>query len=685
MKRAIGLVVVLFFWGFSLQAQRIYWASKVIQVSSETASDDPAYRAVQVLGKPNTGPYAGPNKAAWQPAQPDSGEEFVKVAFDTLTRIRQVIVVENFGAGCVHQVWASDEKGAEKLIFSNTEAVPASEGKIWSIKLPALTPYRVSAIRVVLNTARRPGMNQIDAIGISLGAETYQPVIKLATSRFPQKLVKENLGPAINSAAKELNPIIAPDGKTLFFTRWNHPDNMGEPKADYPEAPEMKPQDIWFAQNLNGVWQPAQNIGAPLNNKDHNALCSISADSRTALLLNQYMPNGEMQFGISSSHKGQTGWSFPKPVIIENLNLIPNKKGFFTTEYSLSPDKRTLLMAIQRSDSRGSRDLYISFLQKNGQWSTPRNLGPDINTAEEEGSPFLAADGKTIYFSSRGWPGYGEQDIFVSRRLDDSWQRWSEPENLGPDINTPGWDGYFTVPASGDYAYLCSDQNSLGFEDIFRIRINEAIKPEPVVIVSGTVLHAYTLKPITADVIAQVLEGKKDSIQTEFNPETGEYKLILPLKKLYGLNSSKEGFYAQSEELDLRNEKRYREVRKNLLLVPMEKGTRIVMNTVYFEQSQPEVDSASFAELRRLVQVMKENPNMQILMEGHTDNQGDFNANLVLSQQRVEHIKSFLVFKGIAADRVLCKGYGSSRPITNNYSEENRRRNRRVEFTILRK
>lgn len=685
MKRAIGLIILLILGSeIGAMAQRIHWASKVLQVSSETKTEDLSYRAIQALGTPNTGPSMGDSKAAWQPAQPDSGEEFLKVAFDTLMPVRQITIVENYGAGCVHQVWLSDEKGDEKLVFSSPAVIPASQGKVWSIDLKTPTAYRVSALTVVMNTTRRPGYSQIDAIGIAPDTTTFIPTIHLSKKYNAQKFVKENLGEVINSKVNELTPIISADGKTLYFTRWDHPENKGEAIKEGDDDIKRKPQDIWVSQQLNGVWQKAQNVGAPLNNKDHNSLFSISADSRTAYLMNEYDETGGMHLGISYSRKTPTGWSFPSPMKIDNFDIL-RQDGRYTTEFTLSADERILLMSVYRADSRGGRDLYVSFLKGPRRWSTPKNLGPDINTVEEEGSPFLAADGKTLYFSSKGRPGYGDYDIFISRRLDDTWQHWSEPENLGPVINTPSDDVFFSVPASGEFAYLSSSENSFGKEDIFRVRLNEANKPEPVVIVSGNVLHSVTKKPVNAKVFAQVLQGEKDSIQTEFNPATGEYKFILPTKKLYGLNAAKEGFYPVAEELDLRNEKRYREIRKNLFLTPIEEGAKITMNTVYFEQSQPEVDSSSFAELRRLIQVMKEHPTMKILMEGHTDNQGDFNANIVLSQQRVEHVKSYLVFKGIAADRITCKGYGSSRPIASNYSEENRRKNRRVEFTILAK
>ncbi|MFT4031846.1 MAG: OmpA family protein [Siphonobacter sp.] len=672
MKKAIWLC---FCWliGFAGFAQQIHWANKVIRVTSESGRG--VYSAQQALGKPNH--FSGPTPCAWQPGTPDGGEEFIQVAFDTLMPIRQIVVVENLGAGSIQQITGFDEKGAEYLFVTNN-TLPGTEGKVWSFVLNEPIKFRLTSLKILLNTSRVKGFNQIDAIGISSEAKAYQPTITLVP-QSPQPIVKENMGAGINSIAKELNPIISPDGKTLFFTRWGHPENMGEA---VPESDKLlKRQDIWYSELVNGKWQKALNIGAPLNNNSHNSICSISADGKTVLLLNQYNPDGSMSFGISTSEKTSTGWTNPKPVIIDNLNLIQDLSGSFT-EYALSEDKRTLVMALRRMDSYGDRDLYVSFLQSNGHWSTPKNLGKTVNTADEEGSPYLAPDGKTLYFSTEGWPGYGNKDIFMTRRLDVTWQHWSEPQNLGQPINTAGWDGYFTIPASGDYAYLCSDQNSLGEEDIFRVKTNEAFRPEPVVLLSGLVLNANTQKPVAADVFSVSLTGTRDSLSTDYNPQTGEYKFILPLKNLYAITAQLKGYLPVHEEIDLKTEKRYREIRKNLLLVPIEVGSRIVLNTVYFRQSRAEIDSSSEGELNRLVTIMKENPAMEIKLEGHTDNQGDFDANIKLSTDRVKNVKAYLVEHGIDTTRIQYQGFGSTRPIASNYSEENRRKNRRVEFTV---
>jgi outer membrane protein OmpA-like peptidoglycan-associated protein len=666
----------------------VRWASRVLRVSSETVRPDqsPEFRAAQVLGAPNHTATQGPTTCAWQPALPDAGEEFIQVAFDAPVPVRQLLVAESAGAGSIQRVFFYDPDGTEYRIADTTYAAPGV-GNLFRCVLPSATPYPVASVKIVLNTVRRPGFSQIDAIGVSDSPAQVSVGIRVSPKApKPEQVVKENLGKEVNSRARELNPVISPDGKTLYFTRWGHPDNLGEAIREEGISEKLKRQDVWYATQQNGQWQPSVNIGSPVNNDDHNALCAISTDGRTALLLNRYYPDGRMAAGISTSHREASGWTFPTPVEIKNFGLTTGRGD--TYEYALSGDKKVLVIATRPARGLGGKDLHVSFAQADGSWSEPRNLGPGVNSAEHENTPFLAADNRTLYFSTKGRPGYGDDDIFVSRRLDDSWTQWTEPENLGPGINTPAWDGYLSIPASGEWAYLCSEDNSMGKEDIFRLKLFDAIKPDPVAIVSGTVLNFATKKPVSADVLTEVLAGSdtlhREAPKADFNPETGEYKLVLPLGRSYGLAPAKRGFVAVSEQLDLTTERRYREIRKNLYLIPLEAGRTITLNNVFFAQSQFELLPASFPELDRVVELMRQNPTLEILVEGHTDNQGDFNLNLQLSGERVKAVKSYLESKGIEGRRVQTKGWGATRPVASNLTEETRKRNRRVEIMVVR-
>lgn len=665
------LLFLLFFLISSLSfAQKTFWASKVVAFSSEysDALTTKENRAVQVLGRPNKLPQIGMSACAWQPlTQNNPQEEFIIVSFDTLMPIQQVAVAENYGQGCVVRVEAFDEFDNLKLLWANKSAPTGEVGKMLNIVLQKPTPFKVRSIKVVLNTNRIKGWSQIDAIGISQAITPIKATINLAKN-LPTELVKENLGKSVNSEYREIAPVISPDGKTLYYTRWKHPDNLGKDKN----------QDIWYSE-LQGdkKWGAAVLFPAPINNNEHNAICAISPDGKTILLNNVYLPDGTMAKGVSMSTKSSKGWDFPKALNIKNFK---NKSDY--AEYSFSPNGRVLILTGQFKETQGGKDVYLSFLQADNTWSEPQDAGSVINTAEDESTPFIAADGKTLYYSTRGLSGFGSNDIFMSRRLDDTWLKWSEPENLGPIINTPEWDGYFSISALGDYAFFSSQENAIGEEDIFKFKVPESIKPDAVVQITGGVYNYSDKKPISASINVQSMTDK-DTVCVTYDPQTGDYKLMLPAKKSYTISASKKGFMSISEPLDFTKETNFKEIKKNIYLYPIEAGQRITLNSVFFEQSKYEILPSSYPELDRIVSLMRENPTMEIMLEGHTDNQGDWNANLLLSKQRVDEVKKYLASKNINMSRIQTQGYGSTRPVSSNNSEEKRKLNRRVEFMII--
>ncbi len=666
----IFFLLLFFLISFIATAQKTFWASKVVAFSSEysDAKTTKENRAIQVLGKPSKLPQVGISACAWQPlTQNNTQEEFLIVSFDTLMPIQQVAIAENYGQGSIVRVEAFDEFDNLKTLWINRSAPSNEIGKMLNLVLSKPTPYKVRSIKIVLNTTRTKGWTQIDAIGISQATTPIRAVVNVAKN-LPAAVLKENLGSNINSAYREIAPVISPDGKTLYYTRWEHPENLGKDKN----------QDIWYSELQNDrKWSMARPMAAPINNTEHNAICAISPDGKTILLNNVYLKDGSMLKGVSMSTKNDRGWDFPKALAIRNFN---NKSDY--AEYSFSPNGRVLILTGQFRETNGGKDIYLSFQQPDGTWSEPVNAGKVINTAEDEGTPFIAADGKTLYFSTRGLSGYGSSDIFVTRRLDDTWLKWSEPENLGAGINTPEWDGYFSVSALGDYAYYSSQENSIGDEDIFKFKVPESIKPETVIQLTGGVFNYVDKKLIDAKIKVQSLTDA-DTVCVTFDPQTGDYKLMLPAKKTYSISASKKGFMPFSEILDFSKENNFKEIKKNIFLLPIEAGQRMTLNSVFFEQSKFDILPNSYPELDRIVVVMKENPTMEIMLEGHTDNQGDWNANLTLSKQRVDEVKKYLANKGVDMKRIQTQGYGSTRPVASNNSEEKRKFNRRVEFMIV--
>jgi outer membrane protein OmpA-like peptidoglycan-associated protein len=482
---------------------------------------------------------------------------------------------------------------------------------------------------------------------------------------FPER---ENLGPMVNSEYHEVLPVIAPDGKTLYFVRKEHPDNVGSNHRD----------DIWFSRlQEDGSWGPAENIGAPLNDPGYNFVCTVMPDNNALLLGNKYYPDGSQDEGVSLTTRTSEGWGFPVNLDIKNINNIDE-----FSEYTVSPDGRVIIMSVLRADSIGGRDLYVSFLRENNAWTDPENMGPAINSKFGDITPFLAADGVTLYFSSNRPGGYGSNDVYMTRRLDYSWKSWSEPRNLGYPINTPGWDAYYTVPANGEFAYFVSTSSGYGKGDLFRIVLPESARPMPVMLVSGKVRDVDG-KFVPATIEYERLSDGKAIGSAHADPKTGEYKIALPMGYEYGFRAESDGYYPVSAHLDLTDMSSFDEVQRDLILAPLQRGSSIRLNNVFFDFDMDVLRDESRPELDRLVKVLKTHPSMIIQIDGHTDDYGGYEYNVNLSRRRANAVVNYLISQGIPSVRLIPRGFGKTRPVATNDTDEGRQLNRRVEYTIL--
>jgi len=506
--------------------------------------------------------------------------------------------------------------------------------------------------------------------------EKIIPEMKIFTENFDAEEIsgeylseKERLNSNVNSPYSELRPIISPDGKQLYFIRQGHPGNFG--KSD------PKDQDIWVSDlTLNQDWGDGYNIGEPLNTKTSNHIGSVTPDGNTLVIGGVYQYNGDIIHGISITHRTINGWAFPEKLDIKNFY---NDNEYI--EYYLSNNGKALLMTIERKDSYGDRDIYVSFLQNDNSWSEPMNLGPTVNSISTEMSPFLAADEKTLYYSSRGKGGYGDADLFITKRLDDSWKNWTEPENMGDLINSDKWDAYYFFPASGEYAYFVSGEYA-GDEDIYRIKIPKRVRSEPVFLINGKVTDTKTNLPVDAKIYYETLPDGFEAGVARTNPATGEYKITLPKGKKYGFRAEADGYLSQNDNIDATDLGKYKEVERNLNLVPIEIGETVVLNNIFFNSGKYDLKEESFPELKRVVIFLKENPSIKIQISGHTDDINSDSYNLTLSENRAKSVYSFLTQNGISSDRITFKGYGESKPVATNDTDEGRQLNRRVEFTI---
>lgn len=495
----------------------------------------------------------------------------------------------------------------------------------------------------------------------------------------PETILKiENLGTNINTALPELRPTISADGNLLFFICQNHPEN-----TKYNEIHNS--QDIWFSEkDSSGKWGQAVHLGYPLNTYYYNAVFWISPDNNRILIRNAFINGDYAGNGISMCTLKADGlWSKPEMLRIKNYAKYDRGR---QNGAIMGNNGQTLLFYMSEEVGGLNNQLYVSFLKNDNTWTEPKNLGKKINLKKfNHTTPYLAPDGVTLYFSSNRPGGLGYMDIWMTRRLDDSWQKWSDPVNLGSPINTEDMDTFFTMDAGGEYAYMSTDLHSYGESDIVRIKLLEREKPDPVILVSGNVYNKKTMQPLSASLIYETLPDGAVAGNGVSNPADGAFKMVLPYDKNYLIRAQADHFFAISENLNLDSLIKigYKEIHKDLYLVPIEIGSVVRLNNVYFDFDKWFLRPESFVELDRVVKMLEENPAVEIEMSAHTDSWGSDDYNFKLSDNRAKSVVEYILSKGIPASRIVSHGYGETKPVVPNDTYENRQLNRRVEFTIL--
>lgn len=478
---------------------------------------------------------------------------------------------------------------------------------------------------------------------------------------------RECLSKNINSDISENAPYISPDGNTLFFER-EIVDSEGN---DFGT-------DIFYSEkDAQGNFTLAKEIGKPLNNEDNNSVISITSDGNSLMIMNTYKEDGSPKgSGISISKKVNNKWEIPKDVKIED-----HYNHSIYAEYVLSADGIFLVFTAYRNDTYGMKDIYVSFRNEDGSFGKPKNLGPVVNTFADESGVFLAPDLKTIYYSTAGFKGFGSDDIYMSKRLDETWTNWTQPVNLGNQINSEKWDSYLTLDASGEFAYMTNSSEGKKL-DLIKLNLPPSLRPDPVCLVKGTIRDSKTKDVISTIVQYKDLKTNEILGTASSDDVSGAFQIILLRGKKYSFNAKKEGYYPISQNLDLSEITKYQEVEVDLLLTPIEKGAEIILNNLFFDYNKADLQTDSHSELNSLVEFLKSNEGIKIEIIGHTDDQGSASYNLKLSKDRAMSVMEYLSSNGITKERLSAVGFGKNKPIVSNDSNENRAKNRRVEFKI---
>lgn len=480
----------------------------------------------------------------------------------------------------------------------------------------------------------------------------------------------------VNSPYDEQNPVISPDGRVLYLTIGKHPQNVGGKKD---------PGDIWVSLKIDGKWQAPIHGGNKINNTNYNAVAGFSLDGNQMFLLGHYAKEGNITTqGIAVAERESNGWSFPQN------RTIPYFKNQ-SEEWSGFLSENTFVFSAESYGTRGAEDIYVSLVQ-NGRLQEPINLGKVINTPLQEFTPSLSIDGRTLYFASNGHQGLGSFDIYKSERLDDTWTNWSVPVNLGEAVNSESRELYYRITNSG--VLYTSTRDSNGYGDIRKVL--ETTEPLPKVdtlirmvekvpeaelqnqvIITGKVTNSKTKAGIAASI-----RFKADTTIIVQSAANGLYLATIPSGKVFAIELESRGFVNRIEKLDIRT-LQLKKLELNFQLQPIEVGTLVSLKSILFNMGTTTLLEESYPELDAVVDFMKANPKVEIELEGHTDNRGDAKKNLALSKERVDRIKAYLVSKGVAPRRIRGKGFGGTKPIATNDSEEARKLNRRVEFLIV--
>ncbi len=523
-------------------------------------------------------------------------------------------------------------------------------------------------------------------------ADRFDKIINLLEAP-DEYLEKSRLGSGVNTRGAEFRPIISADSQTLYFTR-----NRGE---------EAGGEDIYFSSRYRRDWKRADNVGPPISTPSHEMMLDISADSNKMTLMGNY-PGSFGRGDIFYAERGKKCWSevkhYPAPINSE----------YFDSDAMLPADGRTLLLVSDRPGNMGAfkpketlfhggyagnTDIYV-YVETEGGEGKLINLGPTINTPYAEYSPYLHPDGRTLYFSSSGHYGLGGLDVFVAtRRSDSSWTEWSEPVNLGKEINGPYNDWGFQITTEGDLAYYATAEKKAdcweddtatprtgcGPSDIFSTDLPAAVRPAVTVTVFGKVMDPDK-NPLEAEIVWNDLTLNKSAGIAKSHPDSGDYLIILPAGHKYGYSAEKEGYMGASETLDFTDVTTYTEYRHDIILYPLDKliddKITLRMNNIFFDFDKSTLRPESYHELNRWVEVFKKHPDLKAEIHGHTCWIGTEAYNEGLSGRRATAVVNYLATQGISGSRLTKKGFGETRPAASNETRKGREFNRRVEVLL---
>ncbi len=529
----------------------------------------------------------------------------------------------------------------------------------------------------------------------------YLCILCIPTFSFAQeKITTEGIPGDVNSKFQDVRPIISDNGKSLYINRRFHPENIKGDK-DF--------QDVWLSRfDPRGIWAKPVNLGEPYNDKKANDLVRINANEDSLIFVNTEYKGVDTELALFLKNN--------KKAIEMKIDGFYNKSPYIDFDYNFK--EKVIIMAVERKDTEGDQDLYYSLYQPNANsYSTPMNMGKAINSEKADFAPFLTIDGNTLFFASYGFSGQGAADLYMSHRIDNSWENWTEPENLGNIINSPFEETFVSI--SPDFKYLYYDSYPPGSvnRDVWRATLSDEIKNKIIAArenrkssVSGVTAETKVAQPLQEPIIAEINEtatvtkklqyidsintNEELAIQKETEEEVPETKSVAQKPNAVSLNiemqtmvaeqpdqPEHQGFFAKiGEKLGFGG---VNDIDTIQYLDAGGKGIKI-KNNIYFKFNSEKIQFKNRTLLQLIVKELNDKPQSKLLVEGHTDGIGGEDMNIDLSCRRAKNIKQELVSMGVNALRIEISCEGKERPIASNDDEvEGRELNRRVEFYLF--
>jgi outer membrane protein OmpA-like peptidoglycan-associated protein len=475
---------------------------------------------------------------------------------------------------------------------------------------------------------------------------------------------KEKLSDPINQFPLQYFPVLTADGEQILFTKRDGTGNFDK-------------EDIYTAYSEpDGTWNKPVSIAETINSQYNEGTCSVTADGNILIYTSCDAPDSEGSCDLYIAYKVNGNWQRPT-----NMGKKVNSRSW-DSQPSLSADGRILFFSSNRRGGFGGNDIWYSVRQNDGSWAEAKNLGNIVNTAKDEISPFMFFNNEILFFASDGHQGFGGMDIFLSRVKGGD---FSAPENLGLPINDHLDQVALFITAQKDYAYfteLTSGENGNDRSLLYRFKFPEEIYlGENLTVTGGKVFNSKTGEPIDATLSLVSLTNDSTLYQFKADGKTGDFMMLYPEKSISGLYIEKKGFLPKIYNVERDKLQNVKDL--NVELVPVASGEEFVFENIFFDFDKFELKAESMSSLKRLVKFLYENPNVNILITGHTDNVGTPSYNQQLSLQRAQSVQQYLVKEGMHPGRVLVEGKGDKEPVVPNTTADNQARNRRITIKVL--